>query len=81
MGKPRFEQSCRGNNFDIILEDTVDKVAEGSLEVITIGIVVIIEAGIGLERDHSQKTIAVIELELLAVVDLSQDPEPVLIGI
>ena len=29
---------------------------------IIIGVLVIIEAGIGLERDHSQETIAVIEI-------------------
>ena len=69
-----------GTILENILEDTVDKIAEGSIEVITIGIVVIIEAGIGLERGHSQETIVVTELEVQAVGQ-GQDPEPVLIGI
>ena len=58
-----------GTIFENILEDTVDKIVEGSIEVITIGIVVIKEAGIGLERGHSQETIVVTELEVQAVVD------------
>ena len=36
---------------------------------IILGIVIIIEAGIGLERDHSQETIAVIEIEVQVIVD------------
>ena len=58
-----------GTIFKIILEDMVDKIAEGSVEVVTIGIVVIIEAEIGLQRDCSQETIAIIEIEVQAVVD------------
>ena len=48
---------------------------------IIIGVMAIIEVGTGLERDHSQETIAVTELEAQAIVDQSQDPEPALIGI
>ena len=48
---------------------------------IIIGVVVIIEVGIGLERDHSWETIAVIEIEVQMIVDQYQDPEPVLIRI
>ena len=48
---------------------------------IIIGVVVIIEAGIGLRRDHSQETITVIKLEVQGIVDRGQDPEPVPIGI
>ena len=76
-----MSRDIEGTIFEIMLEDTVDKIAEVSIEVITIGIVVIIEAGIGLERDHSQETIVVTKLEVQAVVDQGQDPEPVLIGI
>ena len=36
---------------------------------ITIGIAVITEAGIGLEADHSQETIVVTEREVQAIVD------------
>ena len=40
-----------------------------------------IELGIGLERDHSQESLVVIDLEVQAVVDQGQDPEQVPIGI
>ena len=65
----------------IILRDIIHKVAEGSIRVIIVGMMAIIEAGIGLERDHSQETIAATELEVQAIVDQGQNPEPVLIGI
>ena len=39
------------------------------------------EIGIDLERDHSQEIMAVIDLEVQAIVDRGQDPEPVPIGI
>ena len=42
---------------------------------------VIIEVGIGLERDHSHETIMVTELIVQATVDQGQDQEPVIIGI
>ena len=54
---------------EIILVDTIDKAAEGSIGVILIGMIVIIEAGIGLERDHAQETIVAIELEVQVIVD------------
>ena len=56
--------SQEGTIFKIILEDTVHKMAEESIEMIIIGIVVTIEARIGPERDHSQETIVVIEIEV-----------------
>ena len=55
--------------FRMIPEDTVDKTAGESMEIIIIGIVVIIETGIGLEQDHFQEIMAVIELEVQAIVD------------
>ena len=58
-----------------------DKMAEGSMEVIMIGTMVTIGVLTDQERDHSQETIAVIELEVQATVGHGQDPEPVLIGI
>ena len=61
--------SQEGIIFEIVLEDTVDKIAEGSIEMIVIRVLVIIEAGIGLERDHSQETTAVIGLEVQMIVD------------
>ena len=65
----------------IILKDTVDRTAGESIGTIIIEIVVIIETGIGLERDNIQEIMAVIELEVQAIVDCDQDPEPVPIGI
>ena len=65
---------------EIILEDTIDKAAEESIVVIIIGMMAIIEVGIGLERDHSQETIVVTELEVQVIEDQGQNPEPVLIG-
>ena len=53
----------------IILEDRIDKAAEGSIGVIIIGVMTIIEVGIGVERDHSQETIVVTEIVLQVVVD------------
>ena len=70
-----------GTIFGATLEDTVDKIAEGSIEMIIIEIVAMIEVEIGPERDHSLETIAVAELEIQAIVDRGQDPELVLIGI
>ena len=67
--------------FEVTLGDMVDKTAEGNIETIIIGVMVTIEVGIGQEKGHSQIFIVVIELEVQAVVDLGQDPEPVLIGI
>ena len=50
---PYLSQVIEGTIFEIILEDTIDKLAEKSIEMIIVGIVVTVEAGIGLERDHS----------------------------
>ena len=58
-----------------------DKTAEGSIEMIVIGVMVTLEVGIDQEKCHSQEIIAVIELAVQAIVGLGQDPEPVLIGI
>ena len=67
--------------FGIILENTVDKTAGESIGTIIIEIVAIIETMIGLERDHFQEIMAVIELEVQAIIDQDQGPEPVPIGI
>ena len=58
-----------------------DKIAEGSIEMIIIGMMVTIEVGKGQEKDSSQETIAVIEPEVQATVGQGQDPEPAPIGI
>ena len=67
--------------FGMIPEDTIDKTEGDSIETIIIEIVVIIETGIGPERDQFQEVMAVIELEVQAIIDCDQDPEAVPIGI
>ena len=57
----------------------VDKIAEGDIEIIIMDVIVTIEVGIDQEKGHGFT--AVLELEVQAVVDLGQDPEPILIGI
>ena len=74
-------RGIEGTIFKILLGDMEDKIAEESIEVIIIGTMVTIEVGIDQMREHSQETIAVIELEVQATVGWGQDPEPVLIGI
>ena len=66
---------------EIIPEGTVDKIVGESIEIIIIEIVVTVETGISLERDHFQEIMVVIELEVQAIVDRGQDPETVPIGI
>ena len=58
-----------------------DKIAEGSIEMTVIGMMVTIEVGIDQERGHSQEVIAVTELEMQVTGGLGQDLELVLIGI
>ena len=58
-----------------------DKIAEGSIEMTVIGMMVTMEVGIDQERGHSQEVIVVTELEMQATVGLGQDLELVLIGI
>ena len=65
--------------FEAILGDMVDRIAEGTIEIMTIDIMITIEVGIGQGRGHSQGITAAIELAVQPVVDLGQDPEPVLI--
>ena len=69
---------------EVILGETlgimVDKIVEESVE-IAIEIMVMIEAGTGLEKDHFPEIMAIIELEVQATVDAGQDPEPAQIGI
>ena len=54
--------------FEKMLGDMEYKIAEGSIGMI-IRMMVTIEVGIGQERDHSQETIVIIELEVQATVD------------
>ena len=66
---PDFSRVIEETVCKIILEDTIDKAAEGSIGVIIIGAMAIIEVGIGLEIEHFQETIAVTEPEVQVIVD------------
>ena len=66
---------------EITPESTVDKIAEKSIGIIVIEMMVTTEGGIGLEKDHFQETMVVKELGVQAVVDQDHDPELVPIGI
>ena len=67
--------------FEIIPEDTIDKIVEESIGVIVIEMMATTEAGIGLEKDHFQGIMAVTELEVQTIVDQGQYPELVPIRI
>ena len=71
---PDSSRVIEGTIFEIIPDDTTDKTVKGNIEMIIIGVVAIIEVGIGPERDHSPETIGVVELEVQAIVDQGQDP-------
>ena len=78
---PDLSKVIEGTLFEIILEDTVDKIVEGNKEMVIKGVVVIIELGLGPGGEHFQETILVVELEVQEIVDQGQEPEPILIGI
>ena len=50
-----------------------DKIAEENIETTIIGMIVMIEAGTGLEKGGIPEVMTVIELGVQAVVDLGQD--------
>ena len=78
---PYLSRTTEESIFKVTLGDMLDKTAEGNIEIIVIGMMVTIEVGIDQEKGHSQEFTVVIELEVQAVADLGQDPEPVLLGI
>ena len=78
---PDLSRTMGGLFFEIMLWNMEDKPAERNIEMILINVMVTIEVGIDQEKGHFQEFVAVIELEVQAVVGLGQDPEPVLIGI
>ena len=78
---PDLSKVIEGVVSKIVPEDTVDKIAEESIGIIVIEMISITEAGIGLEKDHFQEIMVLIELEVQAIVDQGQDPELVPIGI
>ena len=58
-----------------------DKTAEENIGITVIGMIVMTEVGIGLEKGHFPEIMAVIELGVKAIVDQGQDLEPVQTGI
>ena len=65
--------------FEETLEDMEDKIIEEDIEMIDI--MIIIEAGIDQEKEHSQKIIVVAGIEVQVTVDLVQLVELVQTGI
>ena len=61
------------------LEDMSDKIVEENIEMI--GIMIIIEAGIGQEKGHLQEIMVIIGIEVPVTVDQGQDLELVQIEI
>ena len=61
---PYLIEVMEGVVSEIIPEDTVDRMAEESIRVIIIGMMVTTEVGTVLEKDHFQEIMAVIELEV-----------------
>ena len=70
-----------GTIFKAVQGSMEDKIAEGSIEMTVIGMMITIEVGIDQDRGHYQEVIAVTELETQATVGHGQDLELVLIGI
>ena len=58
-----------------------DKTAEENIEITVIGMIVMTEVGIGLEKGWFPEIMAVIELGVQAIVDQGQDLEQVQTGI
>ena len=56
----------------------VDRIAEGTIEIMTIDITIATEVGICQGRGHTQGITVAIEIAVQVVVDPGQDPEPVL---
>ena len=56
-----------------IEEIMADKTVEENTEITVIEMTVMIEAGIGLEKDHFLEIMAIIELEVQEIVDQGQD--------
>ena len=78
-GNNRPGQNYRDNNFEVTLEDMEDKIVEENIR--KIGAMIIIEAGIGQEKGHSQGTMVTKGIEVSVIVDQGQDLELVLIEI
>ena len=66
MRDPDFRKITEGTTFKKALGNIEDKVVEGNIEMR--GMMITTEVGIGQEKDHSQKIIAVVEIEAQAIV-------------
>ena len=73
---PGLSRTTEGTIFETVIGDMEDKTVKENIGMIDV--MATIEIGIDQGRDHSQEVIVVIELEMLAVVGLGQDPEAAL---
>ena len=74
---PDFSKTTEGTIFKKMLGDMEDKTVEENT-VIT-GMMVTIEVGINLEKDHSQEIMAIILIEVRVTVDQDQGLQIVLV--
>ena len=65
---PGLSEVIEGTIFEIVLGDMEDKIAEGSLEVIIIGVMVTIEVGIDQEIDHGSSNFCCRDVLVLAIL-------------
>ena len=78
MGIIDLDKTIEATIFEGTLEDWEDKIVEKDIEIIGI---IIIEAGIGPEKEYSQGIMVTIGIEFPVIVDQGQDLELVLIEI
>ena len=79
MGTTDLDKTIETKIFEGTLEDSEDKIVEEDIEII--GIMIIIEAGIGPEKEYSQGIMVTIGTEVPVIVDQGYDLEIVLIEI
>ena len=61
---PRSEQNYRGSNFEAILGDVVDRMAEGNIEIMPMDIMITLEVRIGQGKGYSQGITVATKLEV-----------------
>ena len=74
---PDFSKTTEGTIFKKMLGHMEDKTVEENTQII--GMMATIEVGIDQEKDHSQKIMAIIGIEVQVIADQDQDLELVLI--
>ena len=77
----RPRQNYETTIFEGTLEDVEDKIVEENIDIGIIGAMIIIEAGIGQEKGHSQGIMVTIGIEVPVIIDQGQDLELGLIEI